>query len=135
MAAKMRPESFLPTIKCSTCAQEIEMMALAEHICIPRPSQSLISGNAVYIANNNVESPEITHQATSSKSANLGLDPAIKSEYFVSRDPAIQAGLNVLNSNAASKSPGFLRSGRNVPPRIDALAASKSTAQFNKFMY
>lgn len=34
-ATGVRPVSFLPTITCSSCAQEIEIAAMGEHICAP----------------------------------------------------------------------------------------------------
>ncbi|QIW95904.1 hypothetical protein AMS68_001422 [Peltaster fructicola] len=38
-ASGMRPASFLPAIKCSSCGEEIEIARMGEHICGPAPPQ------------------------------------------------------------------------------------------------
>ncbi|KAF2432433.1 hypothetical protein EJ08DRAFT_132596 [Tothia fuscella] len=61
MTEGMRPESFLPTIKCSTCGREIDMMALADHVCGPPPRP-----------------PEQTVGPPAARKPLLGMDPAIQ---------------------------------------------------------
>jgi hypothetical protein len=98
-------------------------MSLADHICSPLSSRSLISDNPIHPSNNKAESPEQEYKAPSSNARNLGPDAAYQSEYLPLQDPAIQyAGAT---PDAPQKSPGYLRPGKNVPPRIDAFAASK----------
>ena len=74
--------------------------------------------------NNEAESPEQEYRVPSSDPSNLGTDSAYQSDYLPPQDPAVQAGVT---PNAPQKSPGYLRPGRNVPPRIDAFAASEWT--------
>ena len=46
-ASGMRPASFLPTIKCSNCGDEIEIQAMGDHECAPVPlSPSTASASA-----------------------------------------------------------------------------------------
>jgi hypothetical protein len=107
-------------------------MSLADHICSSLSSKSLISDDPAYISNNEAESPEQEYQIPSVDQSNLGPNSAYQSNYLPPQDPAIQAALTPKDPQ---KSPGYLRPGRNVPPRIDAFAASKWTVYLPIFLY
>lgn len=96
-------------------------MSLADHICSPLSSELLISAIPVCTPNNEAESPEQEHKTPSADLRNLESDSVRQSEYLPLQDPAIQ-GISALD--APQKSVGYLRPGKNVPPRIDAFAAS-----------
>ncbi|KAE9993118.1 hypothetical protein EG327_006471 [Venturia inaequalis] len=109
MATTTRPDSLLPTIKCSTCAQEIDLMSLADHICTP-PSKPRAGDS----------------KASGSDRPHLGPDSTSQLNYSPLQDPAIQF---LPTPNAPPKSVGYLRSKKNVPPRIDAFAANQPFLQ------
>ena len=98
MAMADRPASFLPTIKCSSCSQEIEISRMGEHIC---------SG-----PDDAADSPDVYSSNYSSLSSNV-----YDSKRYENNDA---------NTGYDSSSYGFGRDqdrGR-VPPQVDTSAAS-----------
>jgi hypothetical protein len=128
MAVAQRPESLLPALKCSTCGEEIDILSLADHVCLPSTSNfdliSVVRGCANRITEptggNTINDPSSGRTNIMKGDHAVQLDPSV---LFV--DPAVQQGTRYLNVQQPSSSPGFLRSGKNVPPNIDAAAASK----------
>ena len=138
----MSSEGILPTIKCSTCGVDIEISSLADHVCVPVQSMSSHTKFYVSPADKTIGPQAQAHQL---REFTPGRDPAIHDVPYSRQIPIIQEELNIqariqipqgnpgvqqpssLFGDTASRSKaGFLRSGRNVPPRIDAAAASKS---------
>lgn len=42
MAELGRPASSLPSIKCSSCGQDIEILQLSDHVCVPAAAASML---------------------------------------------------------------------------------------------
>lgn len=93
-------------------------MSLADHICTsPSSSRCPISAVPGYTPNDDTEPAE----QPGSDLPHLGPDSASQSNYLPLQDPAIQS---LPTSNSPQKFVGYLRPGKNVPPRIDAFVAS-----------
>ncbi|KIW03780.1 uncharacterized protein PV09_05083 [Verruconis gallopava] len=112
MAAAARPESFLPSLKCSTCGVEIDIVNLADHVCNPLSKPS--NGDS-------------TSNPSSDRANVMKGDPALQADHSLSIDPAVQQG-SIL-SDVQQPSPGYLRPGKNVPPKIDSAAANRPFLQ------
>lgn len=102
-ATGARPASFLPTVTCSSCAQEIEIAAMGEHVCAPA-----------------VEAPAARKSRTSSMS-----NPFKLRKYGTSGDgpfldkPETAGGMR-LNQNGSAKPP-------RIPlPKINSDVANRA---------
>jgi len=99
-----RPESFLPTIKCSTCAVEIQIDLLVEHVC---------SGGPQGKYRNILVSVLDTNQLSAAPRVVLGCTD--------SPEP-----LSLPSQSSSGNTSKPTRSGRlNLPMRIDSAVASK----------
>ncbi|KAF2396770.1 hypothetical protein EJ06DRAFT_170680 [Trichodelitschia bisporula] len=107
MAGTLRASSMLPSIKCSTCGDEIEIASLADHICSTPKPLSKAATAPTFGAETEINADEVDN--------------------FL-RDSRIQRSLSSPR-DSNPKSPGYLRPGRNPPPRIDAAAANRPYLQ------
>ncbi|KAI9669499.1 MAG: hypothetical protein M1829_005088 [Trizodia sp. TS-e1964] len=99
MADTMRPLSFLPTIKCSNCAVEIDISMMGDHICG--------SGSPPLPPPVNIPPPEST------KSRRKNTLFSLKSKKSISESPS------------SSTSSASLKPPKLPPPKIDPTAANR----------
>jgi hypothetical protein len=101
--------SGLPTIKCSSCAVEIDIMQLADHVCTPAAASSEC------IQNDQKDSDSSTTATTAApRSASATA-------------PKLDRATTFNGASFSKRSENHGSSGRMRPPRIDSNAASKTT--------
>jgi len=104
MAYSERASSFLPTIKCSMCAQDIEISHMGDHVCGTVPPLPTTAGEREFSAVYQMDLWLI-----------CSATPPPDSYGKFDRLPYKQSATN---------GPSFLKPGRAPPPRVDTGVAS-----------